>query len=758
MESLVTIEGTVEEIIFSNEVNGYTVCDIKVDNNTVTAVGYMPFVNEGETLKLSGRWVSHPDYGEQLKVEMYEKVLPKTTADIERYLASGVIKGVGPVTARKLVERFGEDTLNVIQYNPERLSEIKGISLQKAMAIGQAFDEQKELREVVMFFQQYGISPTYAAKIYKVFGENTIDEIKSNPYKLADEVFGIGFRKADRIAMNLGIDPASTYRIRSGIKYVLSQAAGGGHTYIPDTMLKEYASALLEVKLESIDDAMASLLLDKSVYVEKKDGIRRVYLSSFYNAELGVCRKLAELSLVDFNGNLDGFEEKIEQIQNEEGIVLAEMQIKAIKEALTNGVLVITGGPGTGKTTIIKSIIKILHSEGYEIALAAPTGRAAKRMTEATGYEAKTIHRLLEIGYMGDEAELVFMKNEGNYLDANVVIIDEMSMVDILLMNHLLKAIKPGTRLILVGDADQLPSVGAGNVLKDIIASKVIKTVRLTDIFRQAEESMITVNAHRVNRGEYPYLNKKEKDFFLVSRSNPNDIVKTVVDLCSRRLPRTYGYDPMKHIQVLTPTRKGMVGVTNLNIELQKALNPQSKGKMEKVYRDFVFREGDKVMQIKNNYNLRWIKSSAPEVDGVGVFNGDTGVIQKIDNDDEYIEVLFDDDKIVEYDYSILDEIEPAFAVTVHKSQGSEFPVVIIPIYPGPPILMTRNLLYTAITRAKNLVVLVGMESTLKEMIANERETLRYSGLKDKLESIFLGPFAAWSDYDGRGGDCSGLD
>jgi len=740
MESYVTIEGTVEEIIFSNEANGYTVCDIKVDKDTITAVGYMPFVSAGETLKLSGKWVNHPDYGEQLKVEMYEKVLPKTTDDIERYLSSGIIKGVGPATARKIVDRFGEDALDIIQYNPERLSEIKGISLDKAIAIGQAFDEQRELRSVVMFFQQYGISPTYAAKIYKVFGENTINEIKTNPYRLADEVFGIGFKKADRIAMNLGIDPVSIYRIRSGIKYVLSQAAGAGHTYLPDEDLKKHASELLNVRLESIDDAMASLLLDKSVCVEREESFNRVYLSSFYNAEIGVSRRLAELSMVDFSGNLDGFEERIERIQKEEGIALADMQVTAIREALTGGVLVITGGPGTGKTTIIKSIIKLLSHEGYEIALAAPTGRAAKRMSEATGHEAKTIHRLLEIGYMGEETELVFLKNEENQLEADAVIIDEMSMVDVLLMNHLLKAIRPGTRLILVGDADQLPSVGAGNVLKDIIASKVIKTVRLTEIFRQAEESMITVNAHRINRGEYPFLNKKEKDFFFLPRNNADDILRTIVDLCIRRLPKTYGHDPMKHIQVLTPTRKGTVGVTNLNIELQKALNPPSKDKNEKIFRDYIFREGDKVMQIKNNYNLRWKKSSDPDIDGVGVFNGDAGIILKINNEEEFIEVLFEDDRVVEYDYSILDEIEPAFAVTVHKSQGSEFPVVIIPLYPGPQILMTRNLLYTAITRAKNLVILVGQESTLRDMINNERETLRYSGLKDKLENIFLGP------------------
>lgn len=736
---MVTIEGTVEEIIFSNEINGYTVCEIKQDKHSVTAVGYMPFINVGETLKLTGKWVTHPDYGEQLKVEAYEKVLPKTADDMEKYLASGIIKGVGPATARKIVERFAEETLDIIQHHPERLSEIKGISLDKAMSIGRAFDEQRELRSVVMFFQQYGISPTFSARIYKAFGDKTIDEIKANPYRLADEVFGIGFKKADRIAMNLGIDPASKYRVCSGIKYILSQAAANGHAYLPENKLKEYASELLETNIDNIHNAVISLVMDKSICIEKDEGFNRIYLSAFYYAELGICKKLVELSSVNFNIDLRDFENRMEKLQLDEGIILAGPQIDAIREALVSGVLVITGGPGTGKTTIIKSIIRLLDREGYNIALAAPTGRAAKRMTEATGFEARTIHRLLEIGYMGDETELVFQKNELNPLDADVVIIDEMSMVDILLMNNLLKAVNPGTRLILVGDADQLPSVGAGNVLRDIINSNIIKVVRLKDIFRQAQESMIIVNAHRINKGEYPYLNQKDKDFFFMARSGAEDIVRTIVDLCSRRLPNTYGYDPMKHIQVLTPTRKGAAGVSKLNMELQKALNPEHESKSEKAFRDFVLREGDRIMQIKNNYNLRWQKLSDDYSEGVGVFNGDTGIIQEINNEEQYIRVLFEDDKIVEYDFSILDEIEPAFAITVHKSQGSEFPVVIMPMYPGPQVLMSRNLLYTAITRAKNLVILVGTENTLNEMINNEKETLRYSGLSDKLRNFCLG-------------------
>lgn len=736
---MITFQGIIEEIIFSNEINGYTVCELRNDEDIITAVGFMPFVNVGEMLKVSGKWVTHPDYGEQLKVELYEKMLPQTAEALEKYLSSGLIKGVGPATAKKIIKRFGEDAVNIIQFHPEKLSEIKGINLEKALRIGQAFLEQRGLRDVVMFFQEYGISPTYAAKIFKAFGPDTIEEIKSNPYRLSDEVFGISFKTADRIAKSLGIDPSSKYRISSGIKYVLSQAAVNGHTFVSDEKLREYTSNLLDVDIENINDALVSLTLGKSICVEKSEDLAKVYLSSFYHAELSVCRKLVELSSIGFNGNINDFEDRIKEVQRKEGIILAEKQKEAIREALINGVLVITGGPGTGKTTIIKSIISLLDSEGYEFVLAAPTGRAAKRMSEATGYEAKTIHRLLEIGYAGNDDELVFMKTEANPIEADVVIIDEMSMVDIILMNHLLKAVACGTRLILVGDVDQLPSVGAGNVLRDIIRSEVIKTVKLTDIFRQAEESMIVVNAHKINKGENPVLNTKDKDFFFVSRSSQSDIVKTVIELCSRRIPQTFGYDPLRHIQVLTPMRKSAVGVGNLNIELQKVLNPESKNKNQKIFRDFVFREGDRVMQIKNNYNLKWEKVSGLSCEGTGVFNGDMGIIREIDNEEQKLIVIFDDEKLVEYDFTILDELEPAFAVTIHKSQGSEFPVVIIPVSPGPQVLMTRNLLYTAVTRAKDLVILVGAKDYMEEMIKNDRETKRNSDLAEKLKKCIVG-------------------
>jgi exodeoxyribonuclease V alpha subunit len=736
------IEGTIGDIIYKNESNGYTVCEIQGDKCVITAVGYMPFINAGETIRAKGKWVMHPDYGEQLKVELYEKILPQTADAIERYLASGIVKGVGPATAAKIVQRFGSSTLDIISTDPKQLSEIKGITLDKALRIGQALDEQRGLREVVMFLQEYGINPSACIKIYKAYADTAVAKIKENPYRLCEDIFGIGFKTADRIAMKLGIDANSRFRTRSGIKYVLSQGAAHGHTYLPEDMLKEHTQHLLGTEDIDMEDALISLIFDKIVQTEKSDeGTNHIYLTPLYNAEQGVCKRLLGLSQLKFNSGIDDFEDKLERLQRDEGIQLAEMQSEAIRESMTNGVLVITGGPGTGKTTIIKSIIKLLMDDGNRIALAAPTGRAAKRMSEATGFEARTIHRLLEIGYSGDDSEPFFQRNADNPIDADVIIIDEMSMVDILIMNHLLKAIPPGARLILAGDADQLPSVGAGSVLEDIISCGVIKTVRLTEIFRQAGESMITVNAHRINRGEAPILNARDKDFFFLPRAGLDSIVRTVVDLCCRRLPDTYGMDPLKDIQVLSATRKGPAGVANLNQELQRALNPADKRKAEKTSRGYIFREGDRVMQIRNNYTLRWERPDNRNIDGTGVFNGDMGIILKIDDEASILEVLFDDDRLVEYDYSILDEIEPAFAITIHKSQGSEFPAVIIPIFAGPPVLMTRNLLYTAVTRAKSMVVLVGDEAFLYEMVNNKREALRYSGLSDRLRK-----YASYAD------------
>jgi len=743
MMDLTVIEGIIDDIIYKNEANGYTVCDIAAGKQVVTAVGYMPFINEGETIKATGRWVKHPDYGDQFKVESYEKILPQTADNIEKYLASGIIKGVGPATAAKIVQKFGSSALEIISNEPQRLAEIKGISLEKALNIGQALNEQKGLRDVVMFLQEYGISPSVCVKIHRAYADMAVARIRENPYRLCEDVFGIGFKTADRIAMKLGIDPASRFRIRSGIKYVLSRAASNGHTYLPEDVLREYTTQLLGTKDIDIEDALISLIFDKAVQVERSSSASRVYLSSFYTAEQGVCKRLLELAGTIYNRNTDELDVKIGRFETEEGLQLDRMQREAVREAMVNGLMVITGGPGTGKTTIIKCIIRLLMEDGHKIALAAPTGRAAKRMTETTGFEAKTIHRLLEIGYTTDESELVFQRNEENPVEADVVIIDEMSMVDILIMYHLLKAVPPGARVILVGDADQLPSVGAGSVLMDILDCSCIKKVKLTEIFRQAGESMIIVNAHRINKGEPPILNAKDKDFFFLSRNNQESILRTVIDLCSRRLPETYGLDPLRDIQVLSPAKKGPAGVINLNTELQKALNPPDKRKAEKASRSYILREGDRVMQIKNNYSLRWERSDNPYIDGTGVFNGDMGTIIRIDEEEMKIRVLFDDDRIAEYDFSMLDEVEPCFAVTIHKSQGSEFPVVVMPVFPGPEILMTRNLLYTAVTRAKKMVVLVGDEEALYKMIGNKRETLRYSGLSDKLKS-----FSAYADIN----------
>lgn len=731
---IVAIEGIIEEVIYRNEGNGYTVCEIRGGKSIVTAVGYMPFINVGETIKASGRWVKHPDYGDQFKVELYEKVLPKTADAVEKYLSSGIVKGVGPVTAARIVQKFGSSTLEVISADPQKLSEIKGISLEKALAIGNALNEQKGLWEIVMFLQEYGIGPSVCVKIHKAYAGQAVSIIKENPYKLCEEIFGIGFKTADRIAMKLGIDPCSKFRLKSGIRYILLHAAANGHTYLPENILRENVRLLLGSDAPSIEDAMLSLIFDDVVQMEKYTQSNHVYLSPFYNAEQGVCKRLLNLSRYSFDVSMDSFEESLEKLQQEEGIQLDKLQREAVREAMTNGVLIITGGPGTGKTTIIKCIIRLLMEEGHRIALAAPTGRAAKRMSEATGFEAKTIHRLLEIGFTPDEEEMLFQRNEHNPIDADVIIIDEMSMVDILIMNHLLKAVPSGARLILVGDADQLPSVGPGSVLQDIISCNTVKTVRLAEIFRQAAESMIVVNAHMINGGKAPILNNRDGDFFFMQRTGLDSIVRTIVELCSRRLPETYGFDPMRDIQVLSPAKKGPAGVFNLNLELQKALNPADRKKIDKSYRSFTFREGDRVMQVKNNYTLTWRRPDSLIVDGTGVFNGDMGIILKIDEEALSLEVLFDDDRLVEYDFGILDEIEPAFAVTVHKSQGSEFTVVIMPVFPGPQVLMTRNLLYTAVTRARKMVVMVGDEAVLSEMVANKRENLRYSGLSDKLK------------------------
>lgn len=734
---MLTLEGIVEDIKFRNETNTYTVATINTSDGNATIVGYIPIISIGETLRAEGEWVYHPKFGEQLEISNVSIVVPSTVNGIEKYLSSGLIPHIGPKTAKKIVEKFGVDTLDIIQLNPERLKEIEGIGDKKLEKIVTAFEEQGEIRQIMIFLQQYDITPNYGIKIYKKYGKDTINIISENPYKLSEDIIGIGFKTADKIAQNMGISEQSPFRIEGGIRYVINQHAASGHTYVPKDELIKSTGKLLEVEDELIQDSIRELAVKGIIQTLNVEDELRIYYTPFYIAENNVSKKLVELSRVELDSLDIKLDDTIDSIEKEEGIRFAEKQKEAIRESIQNGIIVITGGPGTGKTTIINAIIKIFQEKELKVNLAAPTGRAAKRMTETTGIEAKTIHRLLEYSHM--EEDMAFGVDEDAPLDTDLLIIDEASMIDILLMNNLLKAVVPGTRLILVGDVDQLPSVGAGNVLNDIISSGAIKVVKLDEIFRQAEESLIVVNAHKINSGEFPVLNKGN-DFFFIKQPNPTGIVNTIMGLCKERLPNYYGVDPFKDIQVLTPMKKGDAGTNSLNKHLQSVLNPESNLKKEKQIGDVIFRVGDKVMQIKNNYSIEWEidKEDKPLEKGEGVFNGDFGIITDIDDDDRIVKVLFDDEKEVEYNYNQLDELKLSYATTVHKSQGSEFPVVVMPIHWGPPMLLTRNLLYTAITRAKELVVLVGEERYLKSMINNNRITKRYSSLDIKIRNMLL--------------------
>ncbi|MCT4605025.1 MAG: ATP-dependent RecD-like DNA helicase [Marinisporobacter sp.] len=728
----VEIQGVLSEIIFKNDSNGYTVAIVETEEEQITVVGYMPIVNTGETFYFSGKWIKHPKFGEQLEIIAYKKIMPNTLEGIEKYLASGVIKGIGEKTAKKIVEQFGKDTLEMLEYTPHLLTKVSGIGQAKAQKIAESFKEQRELSDIILFLQEYGVTPKYAIKIHKKYKENTIQYIQENPYRLADDIFGIGFKIADAIAKRMGLDPTSPYRIMCGIKFVLTQYNLEGHTYTPREELIEEGAKTLEVKKELVEDALTQLALNNEIHLEKLEEKIVVFSMPYFYAESYVCKKLVGMAQVELEPISEDLDVEIKEIEENEAIILAQNQKEAVKEASKNGVVVITGGPGTGKTTTINSIIKMLERHNLSIALAAPTGRAAKRMSEATGREAKTIHRLLEYAYIDEEVGMNFGKNEEEPLSCDVIIIDEMSMVDITLMKGLLRSLLPGTRLILVGDVDQLPSVGPGNVLRDIIDSGMIKVVKLDKIFRQAQESMIIVNAHRINKGEYPYINKKEKDFYFIKKRTPEQVANTIKELCKERLPKFSSCDPIKNIQVLTPMKKGQVGMFQLNNALQEILNPPSSKKEERKMKDKIFRVGDKVMQMKNNYNLKWSTSDGEE--GEGIFNGDFGYIQKIDQEEKEMMVLFDEEKLVTYDFSQLDELELAYCITIHKSQGSEFPIVVMPIFWGPPMLLTRNLLYTAVTRAKELVVMVGIEGSLKNMVDNYRVIRRNSGLGIRLE------------------------
>ncbi len=737
------MEGTIEDIVFRNESNGYTVARLNTSDGMVTIVGNAAIINLEESVRVEGDWIYHPTYGEQLNFKSIETLVPSTLKGIESYLASGLIPHVGPKTAKRIVDEFGLDSLEIIQYNPEKLKNIRGIGDKKLEKIVEAYGQQRELRDTMVFLQQYNIGVNHGIKIYKKYGKETIGIISQNPYKLSEDIYGIGFRTADKISEKMGVDKESPYRIEAGIRYIIMSAAGNGHCYLPQEEVVEGTTKLLNVKDELIEEGIRNLSLRGIIHGINDGEDRLIYYTPFHVAENNVSRKLIELSQVKLKENQIDIEKEIEIIEEEENIKFADKQRLGIKEALENGLVVITGGPGTGKTTIINGIIKICEKLQLSVQLAAPTGRAAKRMTETTGVEARTIHRLLEYSFMDEGTEMAFGKDEDAPIDSDLIIIDEASMIDILLMNSLLKALNPGTRVVLVGDIDQLPSVGAGNVLNDIIGSGVIKVVILDEIFRQSEESMIVLNAHKVNKGEKPILNEKNRDFFFIHSPNKEDTLATILSLCKDRLPNFYQVDNLKDIHVLTPMKKGDVGTNSLNKHLQESLNPKDITKAEKQIGDELFRVGDKVMQMKNNYTIEWrvFREGFEVNNGQGVFNGDFGYILDIDNEDRFLKVLFDDEKIVEYDFTQLDELKLAYATTVHKSQGSEFPVIVMPISWGPPMLMTRNLLYTAITRAEKLVVLVGQEKYLHMMIANNRIRRRYSALDKKIRnyvSVFM--------------------
>ena len=732
------IEAFADETVFRNDENGYTVLVVKSGKTRVSAVGVMPPVAAGEKLKITGEWTEHPVYGKQIKVQSVEIEKPTTLSGIEKYLASGMIRGIGPATAKLLVKAFGEETLDVLYSSPERLLDVSGIGPKRAQMIMESYAEQAQQREAMVFLQSYGVTPSLAVKIFKQYGENVQQVIRKNPYRLVDDVEGVGFKTADKIAASLGIEPESEYRIAAGIKYTLGEATNStGHCYLPRQQLVQAAVQLLGNEEDAVDHVLDTLILGHEVSAqmlpdEEDNPVVAVYLPRTYRAEVEVARRLHEMLDAMPESQSIEIDHQIAELERMEGITFHEQQKEAIRTAVKSGMCVITGGPGTGKTTIIKCIIRLLSVRG-EIALAAPTGRAAKRMSEACGMEAKTIHRLLEYG--GEEGD--FARTPDNPLEMDTLIIDEMSMVDIFLMRSLLRALTPGMRLIMVGDSDQLPSVGAGNVLHDILKSGVIPSVQLTEIYRQDEKSMIVYNAHRINHGEAPRLNAKGSDFFFERAASPTDAARRIVKLCAERLPGFTGLDPVRQMQVLSPTKKGDCGVWMLNQMLQSEFNPPRPHKLERVRGDTTFREGDKVMQTRNNYQLKWKKEGVfGWEDGAGVFNGDIGFVSSIDPEERTVTVVFDDEREATYEGGDIDDLELAYCISVHKSQGSEFPVVVMPAVGGPPMLLTRNLLYTAVTRARRLVMIVGRETAIDQMITNVNTRKRYSALRYRLEQL----------------------
>lgn len=739
----ITIEGYVDHLIFRNEDNGYTVLNLMVNGQELTCVGMFPYISEGEMIQAKGVYVDHAAYGKQFKVSSYETKVPEDAMAMERYLGSGAVKGVGAALAARIVRRFGDDTLRIMEEEPERLAEVKGISLRKAQEIAIQVEEKAEMRNAMMYLQQYGISISLGMKIYNKYGARLYRVLQENPYQMAEDLKGVGFKIADEIASRIGIHTDSDYRIRSGLFYVLTQASSEGHMFLPQWELLRRAFQLLGVEPERMEKHIMDLAMDGKVVVKElfREGelIPVVYVGKYYQLELDTARMLEELDLKN-DEPIERIEKRLSQVEEDSSMVLDQGQRQAVIEAVRNGVLVLTGGPGTGKTTTINAMISYFEAAGLDIFLAAPTGRAAKRMTEATGYEAKTIHRLLELsgGMEDDRAPARFERNQENPLEADVIIIDEMSMVDIFLMHALLSAISVGTRLVLVGDVNQLPSVGPGSVLKDIIRSGAFCVVELNKIFRQATESDIVVNAHKINQGQSVTLDNKSMDFFFLKRYDADVIIRVVIALVQQKLPKFVQAGPLD-IQVITPMRKGLLGVERLNGILQHYLNPPGAGKQEKEVAGGKFREGDKVMQIKNNYQLEWEicdKYNIPIEKGVGVFNGDMGILREINTFSETVRVEYEDRRFVEYSFKQLEELELAYAITIHKAQGSEYPAVVIPLLSGPRMLMTRNLIYTAVTRAKKCVTLVGDERAFYGMIDNDTEQGRYTTLCQRIQEL----------------------
>lgn len=733
------LNGYVDKIVYRNSDNGYTVLSLVNDEDDVICVGNFSFINEGEYIEVAGNYTAHQIYGEQFKVSSYEIKQPEDLFSMERYLGSGAIKGIGTALAARIVRKFKKDTFRIIEEEPERLAEVKGISEKKAKEISEQFDEKKDLRNAMLFLQKYGVSNNLAVKIYNAYGPKMYDVMNQNPYRLAEDINGIGFKLADEIAGRIGIGQDSDFRIKAGIIYTLLQGTMDGNIYLPEEILIEKTAEMLIVEPEKIKRQLTDMMIDKKIII-KEENDRIIYGASLYYLEMNSARMLLDLN-IKYSVKVEDVEKRLEVIEKQSEIQLDEMQRNAVVEAARNGLLVITGGPGTGKTTTINTIIKFFEGEGMDILLAAPTGRAAKRMSETTGYEAQTIHRLLEIsGDIENDHGSNFERNEGNPLETDVIIIDEMSMVDINLLHALLRAIIVGTRLILVGDVNQLPSVGPGNVLGDIIKSEKFNVVMLTKIFRQAKESDIIVNAHKINAGEFINLDNKSRDFFLLQRNDVNVIISVIIQLINQKLPKYVNASPYD-IQVLTPMRKGELGVERLNSILQQYLNPPSKDKKEKEYGNGLFREGDKVMQVKNNYKMEWeIRSTYGTMvqNGTGVFNGDLGIIKEINLFAENLTVEFDEGRCVEYSFNQLDELELSYAITIHKSQGSEYPAVVMPILTGPRMLFNRNLLYTGVTRAKSCVTIVGSKDMVMKMIENKSEQKRYSSLDKRIKEFVI--------------------